>query len=218
MDWFIIPARKGSKGFPGKNRKLFRYTADIIPSERRKQTIVTTDDEMLLSAATLFGFHPFVRQDHLCTDEANVRDVLLDVIRKTQMYQKDIIVMLYLTYPERSWKQVVQAHKFFKDNRAKSLLCREELSDSEVHPYCWFYDNKNIYGRQIVEHDLYRRQDYPQMFKASHFIFMAYADEIEKLNKNLWNRNTVFFPISNTVDVDNVKDFEVFQGGVNGNK
>ena len=41
----VIPAREGSKGLPHKNRKLFKYTADIIPEELRSKLIHPTPIE-----------------------------------------------------------------------------------------------------------------------------------------------------------------------------
>jgi len=216
MDWIIIPARQNSKGLPGKNRKLFSFTADQIPFLYKDKTIVTTDDTFILSQALSYGFLAYYRKESLCQDNSNIKDVLLDVIENSypEISKRDIITMLYLTYPERRWNQVIKTYRFFKDNHANSLLCREEKTQEEIHPYRWFYDNKNGTGTQIVKHNLYRRQDYPLMFKVNHFIFMAYANEIKKLNKNLWNKNTIFYPIDIPIDIDNIKDYEAFQRGI----
>jgi CMP-N-acetylneuraminic acid synthetase len=209
MNWIIIPARQGSKGLPLKNRKLFSYTANMIPSSLVSRVIVTTDDMTICHVALTKGFHIHIRRAELCTDTAHTKSVLLDVINHYNIPDTDKITMLYLTYPTRTWKQIIAAHKFFDRVKGKSLLCREEQTNDEIHPYRWFFDSmKDCTGRQIIKHDLYRRQDYPRMFKASHAIFIAYAGEIKKLNKNLWNKKTVFYPIGEMVDVDTIKDFE----------
>ena len=44
----IIPARKGSKGLPGKNRLLLEHTISKIPEIYKKDVIVTTDDESII--------------------------------------------------------------------------------------------------------------------------------------------------------------------------
>ena len=41
----VIPARKGSKGFPGKNRHLFDYVTSQIPHEFKRHVIFTSDDD-----------------------------------------------------------------------------------------------------------------------------------------------------------------------------
>ena len=42
---YLIPARKGSKGLPGKNRLLFDETANLL---KGKDVIVSTDDEVII--------------------------------------------------------------------------------------------------------------------------------------------------------------------------
>ena len=44
----VIPARKGSKGVPFKNRKLLNHTLKIIPEFLKKDIIITTDDEEII--------------------------------------------------------------------------------------------------------------------------------------------------------------------------
>ena len=42
--FFVIPARRNSKGFPFKNRKLLDYTINEIPIELHEKTIISTDE------------------------------------------------------------------------------------------------------------------------------------------------------------------------------
>ena len=51
MIYYVIPARKGSKGLPFKNRKLFDITAKTIPDDAKPHTIVSTDDEHISELA-----------------------------------------------------------------------------------------------------------------------------------------------------------------------
>ena len=68
-----------------------------------------------------------------------------------------------------------------------------------------------IHGEQIIQHDLYRRQDYPECFEISHFICMLRAGEIKSLNNQLYNNSTGFYKISDKLDVDYKEDFEKFK-------
>ena len=70
------------------------------------------------------------------------------------------------------------------------------------------YDLGDNKGKQIITHDLYRRQDYPKCFEISHFICIFKVNELNNLNKNMYNDNTIFFPIDCVVDVDTQKDFD----------
>lgn len=215
MNWIIIPARKGSKGFPRKNRVLFDYTAKTIPSSLKRKVIVTSDDNDIMGRAEYYGFDVHNRPDHLAKDEVSMKPVIEDIIKNGNytFSEKDIFVMLYLTYPQRSWDEVEKAYSFFQTFEASSLLCREECNDK--HPFLWLVDIGDGRGKQLVEHNFYRRQDYPEMFPICHYISMMYVSEISKLNNNLYNKNTVFFPIDKKIDVDLEEDFLEFKKGEN---
>ena len=87
-----------------------------------------------------------------------------------------------------------------KLTQSKSLLCKKEV---KTHPYLCIYDN----GKQVVKHNLYRRQDYPTIWEISHYICIFEVGELKKLNKNLYNKHTHFMKINDCVDVDYEKDF-----------
>jgi len=201
--YYVIPARKGSKGFPLKNRKLISYTLKIIPSTG-SSVVITSDDEEILAMGKERGYQLIDRDPELSNDTASVKDVLLDVVKQIQMNENDIIIMLYLTYAQRKKIDIEMAMDFFKSNGAKSLLCQTE---AKSHPYlCMIDDGKNK-GMQFIPHNEYRRQSYPKAFKISHSIFIAYAGEIQNLNLNLYNEDTIFFPVIDWIDVDTEEDF-----------
>ena len=146
------------------------------------------------------------RNKKLSTDKANIKDVMLDVIEKFQMKQNDIIIMLYLTSPKRKITDIKKILKFYKKKKTKSLTCCVEVKSN---PYLCFFKLKDHKGKQIVKHDLYRRQDYPQCFEMRHFVVIFDVNEIKKLNKNLYNEKTTFYEIDNDdIDVDYEEDLK----------
>ena len=199
----IIPARKGSKGLPGKNAILVNHTLSTIPNYVKDNVIITTNDGKVIDQSV--GYKILLRNAKLSGDEISTKDVLLDVIQKYNIVDEEIVMMLYLTYPERTWTDIEAALNFFLDNNAKSLLCRVE---PKSHPYLCMFDKDDNKGSQIVEHNLYRRQDYPECFELSHFICIFRANELEKLNKNLYNKDTIFYKIKRPVDVDTKEDLK----------
>jgi len=201
MIYYVIPARQESKGMPFKNRRLFSYTKKTIPMAVWENTILTTDDKEIMGEGSEFNI--LERDEKLSGDTASTKYVLLDVIEKFELEKDDIIVMLYLTYPERTWSDISRGIDFFMAKEARSLLCRKDI---KTHPYLCVYEN----GRQLVKHDLYRRQDYPKVFEICHFLFIARVDEIKKLNNNLYNENTIYMDIPDKVDVDTEQDFMEF--------
>ena len=180
------------------------YTFDIIPSDYRKRVIVTSDDEEIIKEAKRRSFKTLTRPSKLAEDTTSIKDVLKHVINAYNIHNKNI-VCLYLTYPERTWNDIINAQNFFENNSGKSLLCQKELKTS---PYLMMYKRNKLFGEQIIKHNLYRRQDYPETFEISHFISIFKASEINYLNNNLYNEQTLFFPIKDKVDVDEFDDIE----------
>ena len=199
----IIPARKGSKGLPGKNAILINQTLSTIPNYVKDSVIITTNDGKVIDQSA--GYQILLRNNELSGDDVSTKDVLSNVLQQYNIPDEEIIMMLYLTYPERTWTDIEAALNFFIDNKAKSLLCRVE---PKSHPYLCMFSEDGNKGKQIVEHNLYRRQDYPECFELSHFICIFRANELEKLNKNLYNKDTIFYKIKRPVDVDTKEDLQ----------
>jgi CMP-N-acetylneuraminic acid synthetase len=200
----IIPARKNSKGLPFKNRKLYDYTIKSIPEEYRNKIIFNTDDEFLISKCINDNIKYYVRPEELGSDFASTKSVILDMFYKNEFKYEEIIIMLYLTYPERTFEEIIKAYNFFIEKKAKSLLCRKEINST--HPYLYMIDIGDNKGVQIKKHNLYRRQDYPKVFEISHFISIFNINELLNLNENLYNKDTIFYNIGNKIDVDEQKD------------
>ena len=201
----LIPARGGSKGLPRKNQLLLDYTLSEIPLEYHKNVIISTDDKQIIEKIKKehMGCKIHFRSKSSANDTASVKECIRETIEEFSINGE--IVMLYLTYPNRKWKQVIGALKRFRALGASSLLCREEV---KVHPYLCLYEKGENRGKQIVEHDLYRRQDYPPCFKICHMISIFTTKEFKKLNKNLYNNDTLFYKIPETLDVDEYSDFK----------
>ena len=204
MIWYVVPARKGSKGFPLKNRKLFDSTINSIPTFMRERIIVSSDDEEIIKRSEFLGTKTLKREKELATDEASIKDVMQDVVHKFNMKQDDTIVMLYLTYPERTWRNIEDCLEYFKTKKIASLLCSKKVAS---HPYLCMLSEDGNKGTQIVGHDLYRRQDYPECFEISHFVCIFKVFSLNKLNNNMYYKDTVFYPIHNVIDIDTPFDF-----------
>lgn len=207
----LIPARRNSKGLKFKNRRLFDFTVSEIPEEYLKKTYVSTDDEEIKSRALkICNVHN--RTAAISNDTVSTLSLIKQFKRDFSLTNDEIVVMLYLTYPERAFGEVLDAVRFFEENNLKSLLCKKE---TKVSPYLQMYELQNGKGKQIIEHDLYRRQDYPKTFEISHYISIFRVSEIKNLNNNLYNRDTHFYEIEEKIDVDSKEDLERFENDKN---
>ena len=202
----IIPARRNSKGLPFKNRELLELTLSTIPQSLICNTIISTDDEGIARVGMDRGYTIHSRSEYSARDTAPTKEVMEEVVK--DMNLSGPLVMLYLTYPNRTWKDVEKAYDWFIENGGKSMLCKEAV---ETHPFMCLYDLPQNKGSQVVTHDLYRRQDYPKCFRFCHMVCIFYAEELKNLNKNLYNKDTIYYSIEHALDVDSKEDFECIQ-------
>ncbi len=205
--FFIIPARRDSKGLPFKNRKLLDYTINNIPIELHEKTIVTTNDEKIIEKLSATNINVLRRDEQLCLDDISIKDVMLDVVKKFQMKSNDTIVMLYLTSPDRKFSDIKKILGYYYERKIKTLTCCVE---PKTHPYLVLFKKENQKGEQVIKHDLYRRQDYPECFEIRHFVCIFQVDEIQKLNSNMYNESTIFYKIDSNIDVDHENDLKEF--------
>lgn len=205
--FFIIPARRDSKGLPFKNRKLLDYTINNIPIELHEKTIVTTNDEKIIEKLSATNINVLRRDEQLCLDDISIKDVMIDVVKKFQMKSNDTIVMLYLTSPDRKFSDIKKILGYYYERKIKTLTCCVE---PKTHPYLVLFKKENQKGEQVVKHDLYRRQDYPECFEIRHFVCIFQVDEIQKLNNNMYNESTIFYKIGSDIDVDHENDLKEF--------
>jgi len=90
----VIPARKGSKRFPGKNTALFngiplvQNTIRTAKEAGIKKILVTTDNPDVLEIALEEEVWALHRPDDLCTDDASTDDVV-DHAARHVMYAVD---------------------------------------------------------------------------------------------------------------------------------
>ena len=85
---FVIPARGGSKGLPGKNIKdlcgkpLIVYSIDVARAFVDDEHIcVSTDSNEIKEVVENYGLKvPFLRPDYLATDTATTNDVLVHAV------------------------------------------------------------------------------------------------------------------------------------------
>jgi CMP-N-acetylneuraminic acid synthetase len=201
----MVPARSGSERFPGKNHILMPYLWASLPNAIKYHTVFSTNDRELLreSPEQVKGL---VRHDDLCTPTTSMKDVIAYVADWEDLDDSDRIVTLYPTYIDRTWEDIIKIRKWAVDNDYPNVLCADPLDGVSVHK-C-FYEEPGYQGRPVIEHDLYRGQDYPKAFEASCFVVVTRVDHIPKLNNLLWSPETFFFPLDRRrPDIDTLADF-----------
>lgn len=205
--WFIVPARKGSKGVPFKNRTLIHHVIDSIPDELKKRIIVSTDDEYIIDEMSKKNIEVLKRKSELSTDESDVKCVIEDVIEKYNINKNDLIFMLYTVWPERTFEMIENVFNVFLKQKVDSLLCSTKV---KTHPYMTFYDKGDNLGELVVKHKFYRRQDYPKCFVINHLVTIFKCGIIKKLNTQFYNNKTYFHPVDELINIDSQVDLEKY--------
>ncbi len=207
----IIPARGGSKRFPGKNiyqfmgKPLIAHT--ILCSKgcsAIRHTYVSTDDEQIKQVSHQYGAEIINRPEELGSDFATSADVMKNAVE--QLIEKDVefdyVLLLQATNPLRPANLLNDAIKIIEETKVDSLMTvnRSELKlgkiiDNKFHP--WNYH----YGQ--------RSQDLDPLYYENGLLYISSKELL--LNGNITSENMypmVVDHIFGEVDIDTREDME----------
>ncbi len=205
----VIPARKGSKRFPGKNKALLNgvplYRRAYVLAYPIMTTLVNTDDEEILKEKSIVTYK---RSAKLSQDNIKVDDVLLDMVGHLS---PEIVIHLFQpTSPFISRETIFKGMELIENSDSVQSVC---LVNNTQHAYS---------QRQIVDgnvnfvfHKL-RKKSYNSQLKPKFYQFAGYAAcKVGSLKKygNIWGK--VSLPIvvdwKEAIDIDTKEDLEYAQ-------
>ncbi len=157
----IIPARKGSKRLPGKNKAIFEgiplwfNTAIIAIDAGIKNIVVSTDDDEILSYLPKGeGVQIFKRSKETSGDDASTVDVIIEVIH--QLTQQGIdykdyktIALLQATSPLLEPHTLKHALHQFQDKNMRCLIAYNQDYKPCGAFYIFRYSEFLFYGNSI---------------------------------------------------------------------
>lgn len=176
---FLIPARGGSKGIPGKNIKnllgkpLIYYTLDAIKDISPMENIcVSTDDFEIIKKVEEYGIQiPFIRPSALSTDTSTTLEVIehaLNFYRKKKIKFKGV-VLLQPTSPLRNSSHIKEALTLFSDKI--DLVVSVKISSANPY-YVLFEENQNGFLELSKKGSYTRRQDCPVVYERNGAIYI----------------------------------------------
>ncbi|MDQ7822767.1 MAG: acylneuraminate cytidylyltransferase family protein [Candidatus Eremiobacteraeota bacterium] len=187
----FIPARAGSKGIPGKNKKLLggkpliQYTIEAAQQSKyiNEIFISTDDDEIILLSRSLGIDIPYKRPLELALDTSDIMDAVFHVIEWKQKRGEaicDNLVLLQPTSPLRNSIDIDGAIEEFTRKNSKSLISINEMME---HPYeCIKFTARGWQFLEKPKKKVIRRQDYSEKYYyINGAIYMA---NIEFLREN----------------------------------
>ncbi|MFB0925316.1 MAG: acylneuraminate cytidylyltransferase family protein [Vicingaceae bacterium] len=184
----VIPARGGSKGVPGKNIKLLNKKPLIhytIEAARKvfvdRYIYVSTDSTEIKSITEQTGLTvPFLRPEHLATDTANTRDVLLHALEQFTLKNKkkpDVIILLQPTSPFRSATHISEALALYNANLDMVVSVKE----TNANPYyVLFEEDDDEYLKKSKQSRALRRQDVPKVWELNGAVYIINPKSIQK--------------------------------------
>lgn len=210
----IIPARGGSKGLPRKNirplagKPLIAHSIEVARKcNYIDRVIVTTDDKEIADISMEYGAEvPFIRPEHLASDEATTIDVLKHAIDFLEKEQSDVpnIVLLQPTSPLRSLEDLNKALELYHHNKQEVVI---SVCEAQTHPYLLKKIREDSIVDFIEKPIVTRRQDFPNVYELNGAIYICSKENIEK--GYIYKDRAIPFIMNreNSVDIDDEVDF-----------
>ncbi len=213
----VIPARKNSKGVPGKNKRLLgnkpliQYTIEAAKEVFSQNEIcISTDDDEIIQIAADLGVKPaFKRPDELSTDTASSQEVLVHAL---EFYEKqgkkiDTVVLLQVTSPFRKGNQIKEALQLFNTDIDMVV----SVTESKSNPYFnLFEENEQGFLEKSKQGNFTRRQDSPSVFEYNGAIYIINRNVI--LEKKIGQFQKVVKYVmdeKSSIDIDTNLDWKI---------
>ena len=183
---FVIPARGGSKGIPGKNIKLLgnkpliHYSIEYARLFADDQDIcVTTDSDEIATCALEIGYKcSFLRPNHLATDKAGSYEVVQHALSLFDNLGKpyDAVVLLQPTSPFREKQHLKEMLSLLSPKNDMIV----SVCEAKGNPYYNLFE-ENTEGYLKVskgEGCFTRRQDVPPVYEYNGSIYVVSAESL----------------------------------------
>lgn len=224
---YLIPARGGSKGVPGKNIRMLAGLPLIAHSighalgvaSQPEDVIVSTDSEEIARVAREAGASlPFMRPAELATDTAGSREVMLHAVDFMNALPRnaadpyDTIVLLQPTSPLRDAADIARAIDIFGRalSRGENPDMVVSVSPARTNPYYNGFETDSSGFLRISKGDgrYTRRQDAPEVWEFNGAIYVISVDALRRSVISRFER-TIPMPIDpmTAVDIDSETDF-----------
>jgi CMP-N-acetylneuraminic acid synthetase len=207
----IVPARDGSKGFPGKNFKKFNkkplFLHAIEQALRTCDCCIFSSDNAnaLAKAESIKNVYSHKRDAKLAGDNSSIIDTLLNIIEHFNLKNK-YLVILQPTSPLRLDSTINTAINTFHE-RNFDLVMGVTESDSSILKY-GFVSNGEFKPINDPKYCFSNRQELPSIFRPNGSCFV-FSSSWLILNGSLATENIGCIQMSEdeSVDIDTQEDF-----------
>jgi N-acylneuraminate cytidylyltransferase len=214
---FVIPARGGSKGIPGKNIKilgdkpLILYSVDFARQFAEDDNIcVSSDDDTILKVVNDYGLAtPFKRPAELATDTAGTYEVLVHALEHYERKGKkfDKLILLQPTSPFRNPEHYIKANELYNDDLDMVVT----VSESKANPYFnLFEEDETGMLKKSKPGNYTRRQDCPKVYAYNGSIYIINAQSLQEQKLHEFKKvKKSIMPSEYSVDLDTEDDWMI---------
>lgn len=186
---YLIPARYGSKGLPGKNmamlngKPLVQYTIECALELSGSENIcLSTDDESIIRLSEKLGLPiQFRRPGFLSGDDSSQFDVINHALDFYSGKGKEYgtIVFLQPTSPLRKPEHIREALELYTSDIDMVISVRETSSN----PYfVLFEENEEGFLEKVKKGNFTRRQDCPKVWEVNGACYVINRESMKKYN------------------------------------
>jgi N-acylneuraminate cytidylyltransferase len=226
----IIPARGGSKRLPHKNKKelagkpLIAWTIEeALKSEFISKVVVSTDDIEISEISKKYGAEvPFIRPDHLSSDEASSVDVVkhvIDYYKATSERFFDYILLLQPTSPCRDVADIDGAIEMMVEIEADCIIsvCEAEHSPLWSNTLPEDLSLKDFEKEELKD---LRSQDLPKFYRLNGAIYLVNTNRFLLEDSFSIQHNSFAYIMAQdkSIDIDTEIDFLIAELIKNKNK
>lgn len=207
----IIPARGGSKGVPGKNKKiidgkpLIAYTMEAaVQSSLLTQIWVSTDDPEIVQLATQYhAVKIHHRNASLASDHSPVADTVQDILQQTEC---DAIMLLQPTAPIRNSNDIDAAVKLLQSSlQVNSVISVVAMTD--IHPARMYWQRDALLDPIFPEFEQTRRQDIPPAYYRNGSIYLVRKKAFEQQHSLMVKPAMPYImPLNHLLNIDEPRD------------
>ncbi|MGN3974588.1 acylneuraminate cytidylyltransferase family protein [Tsuneonella sp. SYSU-LHT278] len=180
----VIPARAGSKGVPGKNKRLvagkplIAYSfASAMAARAIDRIIVTTDDAEIAALARAEGIEVVDRPARIAGDESPVVDAVNHALCQAQIADPAAVVLLQPTSPLRTGADIDAALALFE--QTGTPVC-SVVRVEDAHPARMYRIEEGRLVPEIPALASARRQDLPALYLRNGAIYIVGPQELAR--------------------------------------
>ena len=209
----LIPARKGSKGLPGKNFKNFRgkpliaWTIEAaLESRVIDEIVISTNDEAIVEIASKYEVVVEVRPENLSTDETPASEVVRHVLSNRSNFEN--IFYLQPSSPLRNGEHIKNAFRNFQVRNSAALISVRECQE---YPEWMLVADSDGLLSAYSQNSSSRRQEIPKRFYPNGAIYIYKIKELVAA-KYVFEKDKAFafeMDFKSSIDIDTIEDFKL---------